>query len=295
MKGTVPHPESLTAFKSGPCRTFRHQKRNLRHIRVDLVRRTGLGKEETAIRSDRHLFLLNLKGKTEDGEYFIDGRSVPFVRRAPGSVLFLPAGRRWSGWEIGEQSAAFLAISVDSKLTMELIEKHALPARALMPCLALDDAILTHAAWRIGEEMRDKTPLTDLLIESYVKTMFVQIFRRGHHATKERKTGGLSPTAFNRVVEKIDEDPAREINIAQLAGLAGLSVPHFCRAFKETAGCPPYAFVLRRRIEMAKSYLQFSAMSVTDIALACGFSSSSHFANMFKRQVGVAPLNYRGR
>lgn len=295
MTGTTLHSESFTAFKSGTCCTRRHHKRNLRHIRVDLVRRTGLGREETAIRSDRHLFLLNLKGKTEDGEYFIDGRSVPFVRRAPGSVLFLPAGRCLTGWEIGEQSAAYLAISVDIKLTAEFTEKETLPAHFLMPGLALDDAILTHAAWRIGEEMRDKTPLTDLLIESYVRTMFVQIFRRGHHAVKERKIGGLSPTAFNRVVEKIDEDPAKDINIAQLAELAGLSVPHFCRAFKETAGCPPYAFVLRRRIEMAKSYLQFSAMSVTDIALVCGFSSSSHFANMFKREVGVAPLNYRGR
>ncbi|MCC0035241.1 MAG: helix-turn-helix transcriptional regulator [Hoeflea sp.] len=94
-------------------------------------------------------------------------------------------------------------------------------------------------------------------------------------------------------MEKIDEDFAVDISLSQLADIAGLSIPHFCRAFRQTTGLPPYPFVIQRRIDRSKEYLRHSDMSVTDIALACGFSSSSHFANTFRREAGLSPLAYR--
>lgn len=98
---------------------------------------------------------------------------------------------------------------------------------------------------------------------------------------------------LSRVVQKIEEGLAENVTLSQLAAVAGLSVPHFCRAFKRSFGCPPYEFIIRRRIERAKEHLRHSEMTITDIALACGFSTSSHFANSFRRQVGTTPQMYR--
>ncbi|RCW80174.1 hypothetical protein C7476_115139, partial [Phyllobacterium bourgognense] len=86
------------AFKVGDCRTTSHDKRSWHRVEADLVRRTGLKKEETAITSSRHVVLLNVQGNSERGEYFIDGRNAGFVPRKPGAILFVPAGCSWRGW-----------------------------------------------------------------------------------------------------------------------------------------------------------------------------------------------------
>ncbi|UXN66783.1 AraC family transcriptional regulator (plasmid) [Phyllobacterium sp. A18/5-2] len=132
-----------------------------------------------------------------------------------------------------------------------------------------------------------------MLVESYTATIFTQLMRKQKYPAPVRK-GGLAATNLNRVIEKIDDDLTADLSLLQLAELAGLSVPHFCRAFRQTLGCPPYAFIIRRRIERAKDFLRHSSRPVTDIALSCGFSSSSHFSNAFRRETGTTPLAYRG-
>ncbi|TXR47924.1 helix-turn-helix domain-containing protein [Phyllobacterium endophyticum] len=163
---------------------------------------------------------------------------------------------------------------------------------SLAPDLGFEDPIILNAARGIGAEMRERNPFSALLVESYTATIFAQLMRRQRYPAAVRK-GGLAPANLNRVIEKIDDDLAGDLSLLQLAILADLSVPHFCRAFRQTLGCPPYAYIIRRRIERAKDYLRHSSMPVTDIALSCGFSSSSHFSNAFRREVGTTPLAYR--
>ncbi|MBB3237011.1 AraC family transcriptional regulator [Phyllobacterium endophyticum] len=281
------------SFKVGDCRTTSHQQRSWHRVEADLVRRTGLAKEETAITSSRHLVLLNVQGNSERGQYFIDGRNAAFVRRKPGAILFVPAGCNWQGWEAGASTAAYLSILVQPAHVVELLAGVQSGALAsLAPDLGFEDPIILNAARGIGAEMRERNPLSALLVESYTATIFAQLMRRQKSPASVRK-GGLAPANLNRVIEKIDDDLAGDLSLLQLAILADLSVPHFCRAFRQTLGCPPYAYIIRRRIERAKDYLRHSSMPVTDIALSCGFSSSSHFSNAFRREVGTTPLAYR--
>jgi len=79
------------------------------------------------------------------------------------------------------------------------------------------------------------------------------------------------------------------ITLEQLADTAKLSVSCFKHAFKEIIGITPHAYLLRKRIEKAQALLRQGENSVTDIALACGFSSSQYFATAFKRIMGVTP------
>jgi len=285
----------VATFKAGSCRTISRDNRSWGRVQADHVRRTGLAKEETSITSHQHLVLLNLKGNSERGEYFLDGKPASFVRRRPGSILFIPAGCHWKGWEIGASSAAYLSISIDPAMVTEFLDRGSARLHpSLSPDLGCEDPVLMNAARGIGAEIRDRNPLSTLLVESYVATIFAQLVRKQRYVPAVRKAGGLTPTSLNRVMEKIEEDLAVKLSLSQLAELAGLSVPHFCRAFKRTIGCPPYAFVVRRRIDRAKEFLRHSDISITGIALDCGFSSSSHFTNAFRREAGMSPLAYRG-
>jgi AraC-like DNA-binding protein len=75
--------------------------------------------------------------------------------------------------------------------------------------------------------------------------------------------------------------------------VAGLSRFHFIKAFRKAMGQSPYQFLLRLRLEEAKRLLTTTRLSVEEIALTVGFSSSAQFVRMFKAVVGTTPGAYR--
>lgn len=105
--------------------------------------------------------------------------------------------------------------------------------------------------------------------------------------------GGLAPGAGRRVREFIESNLEQPLVLADLAAVAGLSPYHFARMFKQSAGEPPHAYVLRRRVEQARGLLAGSPLSLAEIAARCGFSNQSHFTGVFRRLTGVTPKRYR--
>ena len=99
--------------------------------------------------------------------------------------------------------------------------------------------------------------------------------------------------AYQRRVRKAigwaEAQPANAPTLEELATVAGLSVSSFKRVFKEVAGIPPHAYILRKRIDRAQSLLRKGEGTVTEIAFKCGFPSSQYFATVFKRVTGQSP------
>lgn len=280
-------------FKSGVCRTISRQYKSWGSVHADLVQRTGLAVEKTDIIATRHLILLNLKGTSERGEYLLNSRPTPFVPRKPGSILFIPAGYTWKGWEVGDATAAYLSISVEPTFVAKLFDRDPLSApTSFPPVLGCEDDVMMNAARGIGAEIDETYAFSTLFVESCAATIFAQILRNEKYTPAACK-GGLSPVNLRRVLQRIEDELSTDLSLERLASLAGLSIPHFCRAFRQSLKYPPHAFIVRRRVERAKEYLRHSSMSATDVALACGFSSSSHLSNAFRRQVGTTPLDYR--
>jgi AraC-like DNA-binding protein len=252
-----------------------------------------LGREETSLVSDRHIILLNLQGNSEEGEYFLDGRRTSFKPRKPGAVLFVPAGCRWSGWEVGAATAGYLAISIDPAFVSDLYA--ASVSRTLSPLspdLGFEDPVIMNAARAIGAEIPDRNPVSTMLVEGYAATLFAQLFRIQNYVPSVR-TGGLAPVHLNRIISEIDEKLATDLSLAGLSSLIGVSIPHLCRAFRQTMGCSPHTFIIRRRLERAKDRLRHTTAPITEIALACGFSNPGHFSNSFRRETGMTPIAYR--
>lgn len=108
-----------------------------------------------------------------------------------------------------------------------------------------------------------------------------------------RKRGGLSPAALHRVKLFVEAHLARRIRVGELAQRSGLSVFYFTRAFRQSTGMTPHAYVQRRRVERARELLSQSTRSLGDIALEVGFSSQSHFTTVFRRLTGLTPALLR--
>jgi AraC family transcriptional regulator len=96
-----------------------------------------------------------------------------------------------------------------------------------------------------------------------------------------------------RLIRFVDEHLARNITIEDLAQVAGLTPERLVRTFRNTFGLAPYQFVIRRRVERARSLLKSSDMSLVEIGAACGFSDQPHFTSVFNRIAGMPPGRYR--
>lgn len=84
-----------------------------------------------------------------------------------------------------------------------------------------------------------------------------------------------------------------ELSIEELASLAGLSVRHFRRLFQEIYNTSPIQYINSLRIQAAKRLLLSSDLSITDIAMHCGFANGNYFSTRFKQATGQSPYVYR--
>jgi len=112
-------------------------------------------------------------------------------------------------------------------------------------------------------------------------------------ATPSPARGGLPPGAMRRVREHVEAHLSESMDLAELAAIAGLSLYHFARAFKQSAGVTPHHYLVHRRIERAQEMLARSGLPLSQIALAAGFSDQSHLARHFRQMLGMTPGQFR--
>jgi transcriptional regulator GlxA family with amidase domain len=94
---------------------------------------------------------------------------------------------------------------------------------------------------------------------------------------------------LQRICEHFEAHIEEKISVDALATLAGLSAPHFTRAFSHSAGLPPHTYVLRRQLERAELMVRNTQSPLSEIAAAMGFADQSHLTRHFHCLTGVAP------
>jgi AraC family transcriptional regulator len=96
-----------------------------------------------------------------------------------------------------------------------------------------------------------------------------------------------------KVLDYIDKHITSRVLVADLCALVWRSEAHFSRSFKGTFGCSPHAFVVRRRVELAAKYMLQTDMSLSDIALGCGFVDQAHLCKHFRVIAEETPAAWR--
>jgi AraC-like DNA-binding protein len=105
--------------------------------------------------------------------------------------------------------------------------------------------------------------------------------------------GGLAPWQIKRAKEILCANLDGSVSLEEIAQECGLSVSHFSRAFRISVGMAPHNWLLKRRVDSAKSLLPNGQMSLSEVALTCGFADQSHFTRVFTREVGSSPGVWR--
>lgn len=134
------------------------------------------------------------------------------------------------------------------------------------------------------------------MVDHLITAFSIHILRNYSSAIKAPnhiRNGGLSPFAFRRIEEFIMENINQNINIEQLAAIAGMSPSHFIRSFKKSTGQPPHKFLISTRLTYARKLIVDTNLNLKSIAELAGFSSQSHLSYQMKRTWGTTPLSIR--
>ena len=95
------------------------------------------------------------------------------------------------------------------------------------------------------------------------------------------------------VISQIEADLAHAWETAELAALVNLSASRFRHLFKEETGQSTGQFLRERRLQRAEFLLRTTFLSIKEVMIETGLTSSSHFVQYFKRRYGASPTGYR--
>ncbi len=224
------------------------------------------------------------------------GRSVAIGMARSGAVTIISAGSS-ARWDIAgtvnvvqlylpHATLARVAAEADRAGPAHLLERtgHPDPTTSRLLISAADVLDGTEALDALFRQQ-----LTDLLATRLLAA------HTGVPDTRQPALGGLSPTALRRAIERLRSDSDADVSLAALASDAGLSRFHFCRAFKESTGLSPHAWLRQYRLEQAMTMLRDPDASIVSVAAALGYASQTAFAAAFRRLTGETPSNWRRR
>jgi len=234
-------------------------------------------------RHDHLVFLPTAGG----GRIGLGVRPAPLL---PSEILVVlgpqPAPPQWFG------ASGILLLIGDAPLRTMLAQLEGQPL-AGGATLRIRDPLLVPLIRGLAEavERGDRGPVTgplgDALVARLADAMLARVPVAGNDG------GGLAAWRLRRVEAFAAENLGRTIRLAELAAVAGLSVFHFSRAFKQTTGHAPQAWLMRRRLERAQALLADASLPLIDAAIEAGFCSHAHLTATFRRLLGTTPSAWR--
>jgi AraC-like DNA-binding protein len=137
----------------------------------------------------------------------------------------------------------------------------------------------------------------EVSLKSLIFRIFLWTIRKNHSkgddiCALERENSVENICLIQRATELIGENYAT-LTESEAAESVGMSYSHFSRLFKRIMGKSFKEYLTATRINAAERMLFETDVPITEVALACGFATSSHFIDRFKRVKGVTPKQYR--
>jgi len=225
------------------------------------------------------------------------GASVVEGWTDPGTINISPPGVEGT-WEATASSRA-VVVAVRPEFIARAIEEHwGADSRSveIKKQFLIRDPVIEAITLNLAREAEGGSPGGRLYAESSCEFLAHHLVYRYSSLSKAppRSTGGLPSRRLKLVLEHIEDTIGQPIKLRELAALAGTSVRHFERAFRQSTGSSPHAYIMERRLQNARELLiNQPHLPIEQITLRLGFSSSSHFSSAFRRRTGFSPTSFR--
>lgn len=229
-------------------------------------------------------YCLCLKSNTELWHTCVAKQSKVFRRLENGSFFGMcHAGVYEFVYPYGGRDSIDGFISVSGYKTENDTSLSAIQTISRQFCLSEKDILESYQALK-----------TDIPDKSFVDTLLhplchmMEIFHRQYPRTEDSEN-----TFYVQLCHYMDLHHDQKITIDDLCKEFHCSRSTVSHVFKANSGMSISDYINRLRMEDAKALLLHTHLSVTQIAAMTGFSDASYFSNLFKKQVGLSPLQFR--
>lgn len=161
--------------------------------------------------------------------------------------------------------------------------------------LSGNSGALKQAVEHLFKAMDEKKPGYEFLTQGALYTLLGIIFEEGACRVNTSPSNASSQQIkrFKDVLNYIEQHYTESISLEDMARVADLSPRYFCRFFRKMTQCTPTEYLNYYRIECACEQLAEIQISITDVALNCGFNDISYFIKAFHKAKGVTPKQYK--
>lgn len=145
--------------------------------------------------------------------------------------------------------------------------------------------------FNVIHEYNNRVPFYEVAIKGLFIQLWTQLLREIYWINNKQVLPNMD--VLNKVKNYLDFNPGQKITLDDLAEFAHLSKFYLSHLFKKAFGVTPIQYHLMVRIIKAKENIQFTSLSITEIAEKLGFQNICSFSRAFKKQEKVPPTFYR--
>lgn len=131
------------------------------------------------------------------------------------------------------------------------------------------------------------TKIADLMVRNEVRSP------RSQQKVSIQSRYGLRNPRLVKVLSCMEANLETPLSAQEIADIAAMSVRQTERLFTQHLNTTPMSFYMQMRLEKAHKLLSQTELSVTEIAVACGYKSTSHFTKSFRDAYGATPKRMR--
>jgi AraC family transcriptional regulator len=213
----------------------------------------------------------------------------------PGQLSILPpdAETRWIFDRTGDVALVFLSRSILDQAVEEVIDRDPRSVE-IVPRFLIRDLVLERIAHGLLKAIREPHPECSLVEETLAQELVGHLLlaHSSSRAALATRDYGVTPSRLRRVQEFMRANLARPLSLQEMAAVAGMSLYHFARGFREATGRPPHRYLMELRLCEARTLLHDPRLPIGVIARTVGFTHS-HFTAVFTRRMGMTPRVFR--
>ncbi|RUO74092.1 AraC family transcriptional regulator [Pseudidiomarina sediminum] len=204
-----------------------------------------------------------------------------------GQLLLLPAGAAHTYEADSKQPWSIYWAHYDGKLASQSMDFLAVSEQSFVLNLPHWQELLPPVTELLNLQHQRWQQQRALLAATLLQHLLAQVLQLANQTQYHQDFDLLALERF------MQDNSHRDLDLSDLAAVAGLSRFHFAKKFKAVTGTSPMRYFSELKIRLACQRLDNSTASIRAIAQELGFEDPYYFSRLFKKVMGVAPSNYR--
>lgn len=232
-----------------------------------------------------------------DGKIHVlkEGEAVFINRNLLHITSDLPGNGRYISINFPDKLLGFFAGSrMERDYVIPYTNNYCFPAMVFRKEIRWQERIL-YELWELQDILLKKEFMYEYKVSQKLVTVWmILIANAGDQLAPPSKKYIRKQERMQKMLSFIHENYMEPILLQDIAAEANVSIGECCRCFSELIRESPNQYLLSYRISRAMELLSRTELSVTEIALQCGFNDTSHFIQYFKKKIKMTPGEFRG-